>query len=254
MEQSYHYRADRPLSDNHDALEAYRIFRWARNWLFIIIFLCLILVQGAFWIVDRGGLEQVVENRLISFQPLQSAGEQSADEQSGEVLGDLVRIILKLCNAILVFTLVLYFLVQIIAMNIAVVGRLGGLASSSKAIFLSLIMVVLILPWDSWYGGANSSVLFSYADLMKTQLQLDAESPALGGRMVGYYFRFVGMWLIMLALLFLAQVFSGKAWKQALHRSRAQGQIQPVSSPMAAPSPPQASIPLEQMPDGRDPT
>ena len=188
MEPSYPYQANRPLPDNHDALEAYKVFRAARNWLFVIILLCLILVQGAFWIVDQGGLEQVVENRLIRFEPMQS---ESA--RTGEMLADLVKVILSLCNAILIFTLALYFLVQLVCLNVAVVGRLGGLASSSKAFFLSLIMVVLILPWETGYAGRNTGMLFSYADLMKTHLQLNAGNPTFGDGMIGYYFRFVGL-------------------------------------------------------------
>ncbi len=287
MQQSYH-QGNVPLSDNRDAMEAYRIFRWARNWLFVIILLCLILVQGAFWIVDRGGLDQVVENRLIRFSggsepcrwgvlgsfafrvvepscrqpdvqgssttrcPQQRqtgfAPLQTAPEQPDEILADLVKTILRICNAVLVFSLALYFLVQVFSLNIAVVGRLGGLACSSKAVFLSLIMVVLVLPWGNWYAGGHSGVLFSYADLMKTQLQnAEQQTPWHSSGWVGYYFRFVGMWLIMLALLVLSQVFGGKAWKQILHRLRARATLQPAVSPPTVPSPTSAALAPEQM-------
>jgi len=248
MEQSYPYQADRPLPDNYDALEAYKVFRRARNWLFVVILLCLILVQGAFWIVDQGGLERVVKNKLISYNPI-----QSETVETREILADLVEVILNLCNPILVFTLALYFLVQWVSINVAMVGRLGGLASSSKAFLLSLVMVVLLLPWESWYGGWNSGMLFSYADLVKNHLPLNAESTAGGSGMIEYYFRFVGLWLIMLALAILAQVFSGKAWKQMCHRSRGQSHYPPaIASPIAAAAPTPGTIPLEQTHEGRD--
>jgi len=45
------------LLDTTDSLEAVGVFRGWKNFMFLIVFLCLLLVQGAFWLVNAGLVE-----------------------------------------------------------------------------------------------------------------------------------------------------------------------------------------------------
>ena len=254
--------------DKKDALEAFNSFNGARNllfWLFLLI--PLLVAQAGFWTVQSGRLDQVliiaddealaVETVAIAEQPEATEKPEAAknkisaaddkDEKTesmtpeesshksnmSESLEKLIQGGIKTSNYILTFVAVIYCLVLLIGMKLSLVGQLGGLADTSKAFFLSLIVMVLILPWQHAISSEIHGTLFTYEELTNSYLSLvnsnDPKQYAL------YYGRFVGLWGLTMLLLVAAQWRSHQAVRKIRRRltstaitSQAVGEISAV--------------------------
>ena len=135
--------------------------------------------------------------------------EPSRKSNMGESLEKLVRGSIKTSNYILTFVAVIYCLVLLIGMKLSLIGQLGGLADASKAFFLSLIVMVLILPWQHTMSSEIHGTLFTYKELTNSYLNLvNSDDPK---QYVLYYGRFVGLWGLTMLLLAAAQWRSHRA-------------------------------------------
>ena len=52
------------LIDTTDCLEAIEVFRGWKNFLFVIMISCLLLLQGSFWVVNTGYVKTADENEV----------------------------------------------------------------------------------------------------------------------------------------------------------------------------------------------
>ena len=241
--------------DKKDALEAFNSFNGARNllfWLFLLI--PLLVAQAGFWTVQSGRLDQVlivaddeasaVETAEIVEQPEAtekpeavedkiSAADDAADDKDektenmtpeepslksnmSESLEKLIQGSIKTSNYILTFVAVIYCLVLLIGMKLSLVGQLGGLADTSKAFFLSLIVMVLILPWQHTISSEIHGTLFTYKELTNSYLSLvNSDDPK---QYALYYGRFVGLWGLTMLLLVAAQWRSHQAVRKIRRR------------------------------------
>jgi len=121
--------------------------------------------------------------------------------------------IMRLVNAVLILTATLYCLTLLFSLKVSMNGRLGGVNHISRAFFLSLLMLVLVLPWQRVFGSVVTGVVFTPEELVKwysskTDDILDV---------VLYYLRFSGYGVLMLLLLILSQI-RGVRWAKAILR------------------------------------
>jgi hypothetical protein len=215
------------LLDTTDCLEAIGVFRGWKNFFFIIVVLCLLLLQVSFWVVNTGyipakeypGNEAVAVGRGLS-EDVGVAAEQSEPAEA-EMEDSLFGITFKhlamgirVANAILVLAGLLYCLTILLSLKISLVGRLGGMNHISRAFFLSLIMLILLLPWQRVFGGVVLGAIYSPSELVKWS---SAETPHIFG-IILYYLRFSGYWLLILLLLIFSQLRSGRWTKSILRR------------------------------------
>ena len=168
------------LLDTTDCLEAIGVFRGWKNFFCIIVILCLLLLQASFWIVNLGYIrgeypgsevqssmtestDSEVQsapaptiadaNNITSTTPEVSSEPEPAEaaviEKSlfGVTFAHLA-IGIRVVNAILILAAILYCLTVLMALKVSLVGRLGGINHISRAFFLSLIMMLLLLPWQ----------------------------------------------------------------------------------------------------------
>jgi len=282
------------LLDTTDCLEAVGVFKGWKNFLFVIVLLCLLLLQTSFLLVDTGyikiddqaggsepavksGLpdpdeqnaEPVSEDVQAVIQPLQelaveakkpveaivpeevAAPEEAADPEEAtepneaaepnqpdeeitkaaghklqraiawppaEFLSGMtfeyLSWVIRIVNAVLILTASLYCLSMLFSLKVSMLGRLGGINHISRAFFLSLLMLVLLLPWQRIFGGIVPGAIFTPEELVKW-------SSAKGGDIfdvVIYYLRFSGYWLLVLLLLILSQIRSIRWGKAILRR------------------------------------
>jgi hypothetical protein len=285
------------LLDTTDCLEAVGVFKGWKNFLFIIIIICLLLLQICFWLVNTGWVsippdtrmavagetpitvmsvttkvepeierdvnnaeqeavpqtkqpveppakpERVVEPNQAAIReapagssqsaesgkPLllaavapaepnkseESATEakpestQSSDEQ--ETNGSLFGIkfnhlagLMRFVNAVLVLAAALYCLTLIFSLKVSMLGRLGGINHITRAFFLSLLAIVLLLPWQKVFGGIALGAMFTSDELVKW---FSARTDDIFN-IVLYYLRFCGYWLLVLLLFILAHIRS----------------------------------------------
>ena len=220
------------LLDTTDCLEAIGVFRGWKNFFFIIVVICLLLLQISFWVVNTGyitakeypGSEAAVVGGGLS-EDVGEAARKVAAEQSepaeAKIEDSLFGITFKhlamgirVVNAILILTGLLYCLTILLSLKISLVGRLGGMNHISRAFFLSLVMLILLLPWQRIFAGMVLGAIYTPSELVKWS---SAETGNIFD-IILYYLRFCGYWLLILLLLIFSQLRSGRWTKSILRR------------------------------------
>lgn len=281
------------LLDTTDCLEAVGVFKGWKNLLFVILVVCLLLLQASFYLVDQGiieitgqayGVEPGAEPKPYAEpaepgeseevappvvpdtpnapnEPNESVGLDETDAGLGKpeemkgLIGhnalaepepalwrpghadepDPVQLriaakwlpteffskityerlawIINLVNAVLILTATLYCLTLLFSLKVSMHGRLGGINHITRAFFLSLLMVVLLLPWQEVFGSVVTGAVFTPSELAKwhaagTENMMDK---------ILYYIRFSGYGVLMLLLLILSQIRSLR-WAKAILR------------------------------------
>ena len=277
------------LLDTTDCLEAVGVFKGWKNFFFLIVLLCLLLLQASFHLVDRGyikidgqlyGDEPAVEpnERAEPSKPTEDAepGEPTEPAETNEpaepneparlsesvepnepaepnelaepdetaksssalrwteprirptapqvqyagqwipknfITFEQLTWLIRLVNAVLILAATLYCLTLLFSLKVSMNGRLGGVNHISRAFFLSLLMLVLLLPWQRVFGSVVAGVIFTPEELVKwySGRTDDILDIAL------YYLRFSGYGVLMLLLLVLSQL-RGLRWAKAILR------------------------------------
>jgi hypothetical protein len=192
-----------------DCLKAASVFRRWKNLLFIIMLLCLLLNQASFWLVSTGRIE-ITENTNIA-----GPAEESHNFLlfGYNITFEHLTVVIIITNIILVFTSMLYGLIMYFSLGVSFKGQLGGLNHICKALFMSLIIFVLLLPWQKFFGVIALGATFKPDELV-SWCTTDI-SDTFG--MVLFYLRFTGYWTLVLLLLFFAQLRSFR-WARAILR------------------------------------
>jgi hypothetical protein len=298
------------LLDTTDCLEAVGVFKGWKNFFFIIVVLCLLLLQGAFWLVDRGCIDigsqagaaepgatsefaapeikvleipvgrvpavpeppkpadvepskpeavketepakpaeaappqesakpaepneaaepnQPTEPNLASVHRTPSGGTTdderptanlqraitwpSADFLSG-ITGEQFAWAIRLANAVLILTASLYCLTLLFSLKVSLHGRLGGINHISRAFFLSLLMLVRLLPWQKVFGGVVTGAVYTAGELVEWRAADKTDDLF---ATILYYLRFSGYGALILLLLVLSQ-YRSLRWAKAILR------------------------------------
>lgn len=122
--------------------------------------------------------------------------------------------VIRIVNAVLILTATLYCLSMLFSLKVSMLGRLGGINHISRAFFLSLLMLVLLLPWQRIFGGMVPGAIYTPEELVKWS---SAEATDIFDTVI-YYLRFSGYWLLVFLLLILSQIRSIRWGKAILRR------------------------------------
>ncbi|MFA5253001.1 MAG: hypothetical protein WC454_10520 [Phycisphaerae bacterium] len=253
------FEQDQPknLIDTTDCLEAISVFRGWKNFLFIVVMLCLLLLQASFWLVNTGYVttgeagddnapavavtaEPVVEDAKakedVKKEDIKKAAEQVAapnepaktvPEQLQSKLANFnfkiefkhLTWLISFVNFVLILAAILYCLTMLFSLKVSLLGRLGGINHISRAFFLSLFFVVLLFPWQIPWQKFFAGELFG---AIYTPGDLLSSFAALKDNgifyKVFYYFRFCGYWLLALLLLIFSYIRSCRWAKTILRR------------------------------------
>jgi hypothetical protein len=250
------------LVDTTDCLEAVGVCRGWKTFLFVIMAICLLLLQISFWLVNTGFVKAESEETAFSgnifafggtvFPPLTSKEYVVSAEQGGtrQPLGepdtiskaaekavaeepngseeapqsrrihlsfDLkmkhLNLVIRSCNFVLIFAATLYCLTMLFCFKVSLMGRLGGLNHICRAFFISLVMVIFLLPWQNFFGNVVVGAIYGPEELVKW---CTAGSKDIFN-MVILYLRFTGYWLLIVLLLIFSQLRSSR-WSKAVLR------------------------------------
>jgi len=182
----------REWQEQADAFEAYQIFQKVKHVFFWLLLIGLLVMQCTFWLTDQG----VMDNILDKAPHLQC----------------WARSVIVFCYVTIIVSAVIYCLSLWMGLNLALVGRLCGLANCSKAFFLSLIFLVFTVPWPQMLNWEIPGVLFTYERLLEAYSTIHSEEDYFQ-RML-YYSQFVALWVVAFMLLLAAQRTSSQAGKQ----------------------------------------
>ncbi len=277
--------------DTTDCLEAIGAFKAMKNLFFTVTFICLVVLQGVFWLNYLGYVDAsdtpcrascVVESAVIDNVSVvaeiklvetvaadkevkavvkldehaenavaglgDAAHDHNADghdEHSGHADSDgaVVQdetpvpdeiekasassiakylpkyehacIAIRVCNFVLVIAATIYCLILLMSIKISLIGRLGGISHISRAFFLSMFALIILLPWQCVFDGVVIGAIYTPAELFSKWVLTDDSTIVC---QVIYFARFAGMWAISFLLLFSAQVRSAKWSKTTLRR------------------------------------
>jgi hypothetical protein len=118
----------------------------------------------------------------------------------------------RFLNFILIPASVLYCLTMLLSLKISLIGRLGGINHIARAFFLSLLFLVLLLPWQLLFSPVFAGAMFTPTELINA---CQAEKNHLA--YVSMILRFTLYWLVVLVLLVLAQL-RGMRWARTYLR------------------------------------
>ena len=136
-------------------------------------------------------------------EPTEPMNPAQVGKETLKSLRNLIFYGLRFCGYLVTFTAVIYCLSLLIGMKLQLVGRLGGLADAAKAFFLSLVVMVIVLPWQKMiYPDVAGGVTFDFVELIE---RYSAQATASLDQRVFYYSRFVGFWALAVVLLIVAQ-------------------------------------------------
>lgn len=224
------------MVETTDALEAVAVFRSWKNLCFIILILCLILIQTVFWLIDADVFSQTTNEPDLSrivvpaaepnisavAEALTADANQAApSDVHSETISRLPGIsetqlgpILSITTSVAILAGILYCTLLFFSITLTVVGRLGGIRHICRAFFLSLILLILLIPWQTLFDAMTVGVLFSVQDIIDGQhTKAEGLYPT-----ILYYLRFCGYWLVALVLLIMSQVRCARWSKSMLRR------------------------------------
>jgi hypothetical protein len=98
--------------------------------------------------------------------------------------------------------------------KVSLIGRLGGINHICRAFFISLVVVVLLLPWQNFFGNVVVGAIYTTDELMKS---CTVKNRDIFGIVV-HYLRFTGYWLLVMLLLIFSQIRSFRWSKNVLRR------------------------------------
>ncbi len=266
------------LLDTTDCLEAVGVFKGWKNLLFVIVILCLLLLQASFLLVDTGCIEidraavgepaaasvvaepaqgqaetadvkvpdvaeparQLIEEPNVAPESIEPAVPEEAVEPNNPaepvskeqdvklqraitwpptelfsgITFEYLSLLIRIVNAVLILTATLFCLSMLFSLKISMLGRLGGINHISRAFFLSLFMLILLLPWQRIFGSMVLGAMYTPEELVKWNAIENKDVF----EQVLYYLRFSGYWLLVFLLLILSQIRSVRWGKAILRR------------------------------------
>ena len=240
------------LVDTTDCLEAVSAIKFWKNLLFIIILLALVLVQGSFWVMNlhlvksdnvvlgpanvaaeesqpateaekiQEAARQITEDTNAAAEPnMQQTLSMGAEPNKPAPVEVTVRFelraghiaaVVRFLDFILIPCSLLYCLTILFALKVSLIGRLGGINHIARAFFLSLLFVVLLLPWQLMFAPIFAGAMFTPSEMITA---CQAEKTPLA--YVSMIFRFTVYWALAVLLLLVAQM-RGMRWARATLR------------------------------------
>lgn len=216
-----------------DYLKAAFVFRRWKNLLFLIMLLCILLNQASFWLVITGQVG-ITENTNTDAPAVLRADKMQAnrtdtDEQGSgdfELLGFNVTFehltsIIRVTSIILILASAFYALIMSFGMSVSFKGGLGGLNHICGALYMAIIIFVLLMPWQKFFGPVVLGAAFTPQELVRWCSTGITDTFM----MVLFYLRFTGYWALVLLLLLMAQLQSFR-WVRAFKFLAREGDVE----------------------------
>jgi hypothetical protein len=247
---------DQPKSliDTTDCLEAIGVFRGWKNFLFVLVILCLLLLQASFWLVNTNCVateqpscdkapaaavadpEQIAEpakteeNIKKAAEEVAATPNKPAEAVPQQLKSKLAKLsfriefkhlawVINLVNFVLVIAAILYCLTMLFSLKVSLMGRLGGINHIARAFFISLVFLVLLLPWQipwrRFFAGELVGAMYTPGELLSSFAALKDSGIFYK---TFYYLRFNGYWLIAMLLLIFSYIRTCRWAKATLRR------------------------------------
>lgn len=209
--------ADSPIATAADYADAMLTARSAKNALFLIL-LVLMLLQLAIFFMYRYDVVQFTPN-LIRHRAATTTTTTAASVRSVLIqrsVGELLlTYLVGLIDFLGVALVIVLALVLLLMTNIMLVGRLIGVARVTSAYIWTLILLVLVFPWQAFLGNYAfkiPGVLYTWDELTINARWSDLSVPDT----ILHWARFLVMPVVALLILMAIQIKSVRGIRQAL--------------------------------------
>jgi len=152
-------------------------------------------------------------------QPAEAVSQEPQEQQPQtktrfEITFKQLAWLIRFLNFVLIPAAALYCLTMLFILKVSLPGRLGGINHIARAFFLSLVMLVLLLPWQRFFSGVVVGAIYTPGELVRWYT-VETTGGIFG--IILYYLRFTGYWLLVLLLLIFSQLRSIR-WAKAILR------------------------------------
>ena len=146
-----------------DSVSVVKTIRSVRGLVFFLLVLALLVPLAAFAGAQFGNIERAEDGSLATSASGQ-VGESESDSSAKlyDLAGAAMRVAPFIARLMALMLIVVYFM----ATNVCLSGRLGGANDSVVAFFWAVFLMLLLIPWQSWIGGAEHWVLYYDLDAM----------------------------------------------------------------------------------------
>jgi len=164
-------------------------------------------------IVEKTAPVQTAETETQP-EPSPAADEFSPKRDLFSISCQFAAGVVAVCNFIVLAAAILYSLSLLICLKISLTGRLGGMNHITRAFFISLFLLVVLVPWQRVMPGALIGSIW-----LPRELLCGGWAKADGSVFwkVMFYLRFCGLCLVAVWFLLWAQIRSAK-WARATLR------------------------------------
>lgn len=143
-------------------------------------------------------------------QPVEATQPEEPKEPL-KIPGRFAAVVISICNFLVLIAALLYCLSLLMCLKISLTGRLGGINHVTRSFFVSLLLLVVLIPWQKLLPGVLVGAVWLPGELLCRPVKSGTFWTAL------FYLRFVGLWVVAVWLLVWAQIRSAK-WAQATLR------------------------------------
>jgi len=167
---------------------------------------------------DVNEIQQAAQQ--VAEEPISATPTESREEETG-LFGAItykhVAWLIRLLDFVLILAAILYCLTMLFCLKVSMLGRLGGINHITRAFFLSLVFVVLLMPWQKFFGNAVKGAIYLPGELQRWLNWYGTDSSGVFAAAL-HYLRFTGYWFLVLLLLVLSMSRSSRWAKATLRR------------------------------------
>jgi len=206
--------SDTSIATAADYADAMLAARRAKNWLFLIL-LVLLLLQLSVFFMYRFGVIDISGPTTFKGPMVTTAATTRALTVQGSRIELLLTYLIGLCDFLGIVLVIVLALVLLLVVNIMLVGRLIGVGRLTSACISTLLLMVLLFPWQAFLGNYAfkiPGVLYTWDELLASARWGDV----IWQEGMLHWTRFVVMPLIALILLMRVQILSTRGIRQAL--------------------------------------
>jgi hypothetical protein len=219
-----------------DYADAMMIARRAKNTLFQLLLLMLILQIATFFVArttnyvlpaatDNSSLAGTVTPTTAPTTQGSIAAAMSDPATRATMAGQVLRYVTALIDFLGILLIVVLAMVILLIAKIMLVGRLIGVAQVTSAFIWCVFLVVLLFPWQAFLQNTDFTGDFKVPGVLYTWGELT--HPTLGAKFQGAsvyetglrWARFVGFPVVAIILLLVVQAKSSRGLRAALGES-----------------------------------
>lgn len=195
-----------------DSVSAVKTIRSVRGLIFFFLVLALLVPLASFAGAQFGNLERVESGPLAA-----SAAAEVAEPESDFVISlyDLAERSMHVAPFVARLMTLMLIIVYFMATNVCLSGRLGGANDSVVAFFWAVFLMLLLVPWQSWIGGAEHLAIYYDLDAMLESRENLSSHWMDSSR---HYVRFLVLPFVGLLTAVVADLRFGRCHRQVMKR------------------------------------